>query len=283
MKPKLLLFTGLLFCFTAFLHAQTAGTMTFTFTTIQQGGNTEQVNAVWIQNAANTFIKTNLLYLSSDSTDDHVPQFSFKSGATGTAFQGDGAVKDATTGNTIDAITGPTRTSSSDPLAWGVYSVFWDGRTGATTPVLVPDGDYKVWVEMAWNDNPDNHDFINSGYTFTKGASISTTNPANVGPLTAMTLTWTPAALSLDSVYKTKVALYPNPSNGIINVLYNDIPVSKIDVVNILGQVVKSIKLDPSKSRTSKTIDLAGNGNGLYIINVSTNETSSSYKVILDK
>jgi hypothetical protein len=250
---------------------------------VQQSTKNKQVNAVWIENAAGTFIKTNLLYLSSDSTDDHVPQFSLKSGATGTATQGNGTVKDATTGNTIDAITGPTRTSSTSPLAWGLYSVSWNGKTGALPAVLVPDGDYKIWVEMAWNDNADKHDFINTGFTFTKGASITTTNPANTGPLTAMTINWTPAALSLDSVYKTKVALYPNPSNGIINVLYNDIPVSKIDVVNILGQVVKSIKLDPSKSQTSQSVDLSGHANGLYIIHVSTNETSSSYKVVLDK
>ena len=64
---------------------------------------------------------------------------------------------------------------------------------------------------------------------------------------------------------------------------YNDIPVTNIDVVNVLGQVVKSIKLDASSSETLQTIDLSGNANGLYIINVSTNETSSSYKVVLDK
>ena len=136
---------------------------------------------------------------------------------------------------------------------------------------------------MDCNDNEDQHDFINTGYTFTKGASIFTTNPANEGPLSTMSLTWTPSALSLDSVYKTKIAIYPNPSNGIINVQYNDIPVNKIDVVNVLGQVVKSIKLDASSSETLESIDLSGNANGLYIINVSTNETSSSYKVVLDK
>ena len=101
--------------------------------------------------------------------------------------------------------------------------------------------------------------------------------------MTSNRIVWTPSGLSLDSVYKTKVGIYPNPSNGIINVQYNDIPVNNIDVVNVLGQVVKSIKLDPSKSQTSESIDMSGNANGLYIINVSTNETSSSYKVVLDK
>ena len=79
------------------------------------------------------------------------------------------------------------------------------------------------------------------------------------------------------------MAIYPNPSNGVFNVQYNDIPVSNIDVVNVLGQIVKSVKIDSSKLGTSESIDLSGNANGLYIINVSTNETSSSYKVVLDK
>jgi len=285
MKTKLLSIAvfAIALLVSANISAQTAGAMIFNFTTLQQGTKTKQVNAVWIENGTGTFIKTNLLYISSNSTDDHVPQFSLKSGASAPSPVGSGAVNDATTGNTINAITGATRNATSTPKAWGAYSVSWDGKTGATTPVLVPDGSYKIWVEMTWNDNEDQHDFINTGYTFTKGASIFTTNPANEGPLSTMSLTWTPSALSLDSIYKTKIGIFPNPSNGVINVQYNDIPVSKIDVVNVLGQVVKSIKLDTSSSETIESIDLSGNANGLYIINVSTNETSSSYKVVLDK
>ncbi|WP_395049579.1 T9SS type A sorting domain-containing protein [Flavobacterium sp.] len=285
MKTKLLslaFFAAALF-FSANGAAQTTGSMTFNFTTVQQGGASKQVDAVWIENAAGTFIKTNLLYVSSN-TGDHLPQFSLKSGASGAAPNGNGGVNDATTGNTINAITGATRTASTAPLAWGAYSVSWDGKTGATTPVLVPDGSYKVWVEMAWIDGPpDTHDFINMGYSFAKGASIATTNPANVGPLSTMTLTWTPSALSLESVYKTKVAIYPNPSNGVVNLQYNDIPVSRIDIVNVLGQVVKSIKVETTDTEKSKSIDMSGEANGVYIVNVATDQTSSSYKVVLDK
>ena len=68
-----------------------------------------------------------------------------------------------------------------------------------------------------------------------------------------------------------------------INVVYNDIPVSKIYVVNMLGQVVKSMTLDPLQSKKSQRIDLSGYTNGLYIVNVSTNETSSSYNVVLNQ
>ena len=274
MKLKLLLLISSLFCFTAFLQAQTEGTLTFNFT---QGAPVDTNDggcalAVWIQSGT-AFTKTRLRYVGS-GTDDHLPTYGAKAGWT--------TVNNARTANSVDAVTGATRKNSSTPAALDNYSVSWDGTdvSGNT----VSDGTYTIWYEAAWIDGTDNEsDFVNTGFSFTKGTSIFTSNPADVGPLSAMTITWTPSTLSLDSVYKNKVTLYPNPSKGIINISYKDIPVSKIDVVNILGQIVKSIKLDPSKSQTSERIDLSSHARGLYIINVSTNETSSSYKVVLDK
>ena len=288
MKTKLLslaIFVLALFA-SANISAQTAGTMTYTFTTVKIGSNTKQVMGVWIENASGTFIKTRLLYATSNSTDDHFPILSAKNGAS-IPSTADSAGMDVTSGNNVGAISGATRSSTSSPVAWGAYSVSWDGTNAAAT--AVPNGVYKVWVELTANGNwaSDAHEFINTGYSFTKGESVYDTNIsspiANNTVLTSNRIVWTPSALSIDSVYKTKITVYPNPSNGIINVQYNDIPVNEIDVVNVLGQVVKSIKLDASSSETLKSIDLSGNANGLYIINVSTNETSSSYKVVLDK
>jgi hypothetical protein len=274
MKTKLLslaFFAAVLF-FSATVSSQnTSGTLNFNFTTLNQG-TSKCVMAVWVENSAGLFIKTKIRYLGSGTTD-HLPVYGVKSG---------GSASDAMSGNIVDATTGPTRTSSTTPVAWGPKSLSWNGTNVAGT--VVADGVYKVWVEAAWNDgDPDIHDYINTGYSFTKGITINSTIPASDAVLNAMTLVWTPSALSLDNVYKTKVAIYPNPSNGVINVQYNEIPVNKIEVVNVLGQVVKSVKIDSSKSETSQSIDLSGNTNGLYIINVSTNETSSSYKVVLDK
>lgn len=288
MKTKLLslaIFAAALFV-SANISAQTTGTMTYTFTTVKIGSNTKHVMGVWIENTSGTFIKTRLLYTTSSKTDDHFPILSAKNGATAASTADTGGM-DVTSGDNVGAISGATRSSTTSPVAWGAYSVSWDGTNSSSA--AVPDGVYKVWVEMTWDGNAssDAHDFINTGYSFTKGASIYDTNIsspiANNTVLTSNRIVWTPSALSLENVYKTKIAIYPNPSNGIINVQYNDIPVNKIDVVNALGQVVKSIKRDASSSETLESIDLSGNANGLYIINVSTNETSSSYKVVLDK
>jgi len=273
MKLKNLILIGLLIYSTTFISAQTDGTLTFNFT---QGSPANTVDggvvlAVWIQNGT-SFVKTKIRYLGS-GTRDHLPIYGAKAGWT--------TVNNALTANAVDAVTGATRKTGTTPAALGPYSVTWNGTDVSGN--LVADGTYTVWYEATWEDGSSNtHNFINTGYAFNKGSSIFTTNPANEGPLSSMTITWTPTALSLDSVYKTKVSIYPNPSNGIINVVYDDIPVSKINVINMLGQVVKSIQLDPSKSMKSQSIDLSDKANGIYIIYVSTNLTSSSYKVFLN-
>jgi hypothetical protein len=277
MKTKLLSLAVLVSAlfFSANTFAQTTGTMTFTFTQGSpidpslQGGC---VVAVWIQSGT-TFVKTSLRYLGT-GTKDHLPTYGAKAGWT--------TVNNAMTANVVNAVTGATREDGvTTPGALDSYSVTWNGTNVAGT--VVADGTYTVWYEVTWDDVRNFSDFVNTGFAFTKGASVTSVIPANVGPLTAMRIIWTPTGLGIEDVYKTKVAIYPNPSNGIVNVQYNDIPVSNIDVVNVLGQVVKSVKVDSSKSETSESIDLSGNSNGLYIINVSTNETSSSYKVVLDK
>lgn len=279
MKTKLhalaVLVTALFFSANTFAQS-TTGTMTFTFTQgapIDLSFFGECVSAVWIQSGT-TFIKTSMRYLGN-GTKDHLPTYGAKAGWT--------TLNNAMTANVVGAVTGATRTDGiTTPGPLDSYSVTWDGKNAAGT--VVADGTYTVWYEAAWSDTTKNSsDFVNTGFAFTKGTAVTSVIPANVGPLTAMRIVWTPTGLSLDSVYKTKMAIYPNPSNGVINVQYNDIPVTKIDVVNILGQVVKSVKIDPTNSGTSESIDLSGNSNGIYIINVSTNETSSSYKVSLDK
>ena len=267
---------SMLFSFSAFLNAQTDGTLTFTFTHSRPASNSGEGDllAVWVERSDGTFIKAKMCYDGSER--DHLPVFAVKAGGTASnSSHSNIDMSDATAGATL-------KSGSGSPRAWSTYTVIWDGKDLSGT--VVQDGDYKMFIESAWDaelGHPE-HDYI-TDFTFTKGSVAQSLTPTSVSPINTVSLVWTPAALSLDSVYKTKVSLYPNPSNGIINVMYNDIPVSKIDVVNILGQIVKSITLDPSRSQTSQSIDLSGHANRLYIIHVSTNETSSSYKVVLDK
>jgi hypothetical protein len=145
-----------------------------------------------------------------------------------------------------------------------------------------------VWFEIKWGDSGNNnHDFINTGFSFTKGTSVydsSTAAPiADVNCLTLNKIVWTPSSLGLESYKNGTISLNPNPSKGEIKIDYSNIPVSKIEVVNVSGQVVKSVNVEATTEMSSKVINLSDYSNGVYIFNVSTPETSSSYKVILAK
>jgi Secretion system C-terminal sorting domain len=296
MKLKLLKLSGIAFllCFSTFVSAQTAGTMVYTFTTVKAkatGGTmtatSSGVFAVWIENAAGTFIRTGARFVGA-STSDHLPTYTLKIGGNTTGgFQNGYNALSGTPGTIIPAAnSGATRTPSTVPPCWGSHSIQWDGKD--VTGAIVTDGVYKVWFEIKWGDSgTNNHDFINTGFSFTKGTQIydsSITAPiADVNFLTVNKITWTPSNLGLESYKNGSIAIYPNPSKGTIKLDYTNIPVSKIDVVNELGQVVKSVNVDTTSAATTKSIDLSQNANGLYIINVSTNETSSSYKFILAK
>src|SRR3970282_1735077 len=100
MKTKLLYLVSiaLILIGSATASAQTTGTLTFNFTTLNQG-TSRCVMAVWIENSADLFIKTKIRYLG-DGTSDHLPVYVGKSG---------GSVSDAMAGNVVDATTGATR------------------------------------------------------------------------------------------------------------------------------------------------------------------------------
>jgi hypothetical protein len=89
MKLNLLKLSGIAFllCFSTIVSAQsTAGTMTYTFTTVKAkatGGTmtatSSGVLAVWIENAAGTYIRTGARFVGS-STSDHLPTYTLKIG-----------------------------------------------------------------------------------------------------------------------------------------------------------------------------------------------------------
>ncbi len=71
------------------------------------------------------------------------------------------------------------------------------------------------------------------------------------------------------------VSIYPNPTNGLV---YLNLPPNfsnaRLSVRNVLGQTVEV------KTANGNTIDLSGCAPGLYVITVSNDERSKSYKVL---
>lgn len=259
-----------LICYTTLIEAQSAGTMSFTFTTPKHtSGNYEidgrYVLAVWLESCTtcgagttvgtSTFVRTKLRYWGSN-TMDHLPTWVAKSGS-----------------STTNATTGATQTT------FLARTVTWDGKNAAQT-ALALDGNYRVCVQETWGHGAAT---ATRYFPFVKGPN-SYTNTTDVNAdtnFTGISLTWT-ATLANETFNRNPEAIvYPNPSTGIFNLDFTT-EVKNIKVVNILGQEVYNENVDLN-GETKKQIDLSTSANGVYFIIVANDFGSSSCKVVLDK
>jgi len=242
-------------------QAQTPGTFTFSINPVSHSGSygLKHVVAIWVENAAGTFVKTKLRQ-SSSSTIDHLATWTSKSGS-----------------NVVDATTGATLTTYA-PL-----TAIWDGTN--VSKVVVADGDYKIWIEMAW-DNSKTTDKTVTSFTFTKGTTAVHIKPANTSLFTDIALDWVPTVTGIENRSQSKnIRVFPNPTNGLVNVEFktpqND---CLIQVANSVGDIVSEVKVTKGFAG-DKTIDLSKNVNGVYLINILyTNKADNlNYKIILGK
>ena len=290
MKTKLLNLAGiaLLLCFSTIGSAQTTGTLTFTYnmpvpTAPKPTYTGFCVTAVWIEDNTGSFIKTKMRFVGS-VTSDHLPTWLVKSGGTGPAVNAASPLGNAlqTACNVTDATTGATRKNTTTPVGFGAQSFVWNSTNVAG--VVVPDGIYKVWIESTWVDGANNSHQELSSYSFTKGPASAITTAVGDTYVNTVVMNWAATGLGLNNNVSpnTQVVIYPNPTNGIFNIDFKN-EINNIRVSNMLGQVVYEEKVANSAVGTTKNIDLSYFGNGMYIINVSNNEGTSNYKVILDK
>lgn len=152
MKNVLLLIFALISA--TIVNAQTAGTVTFKVTTITAGGQYAPSNivAIWVTNSSGTFQKS--LKVMAAVRKQYLYQWK-----TATPAQ-----------NVVGAITGSTITSHQ------THTVSWNCQNSSGT--LVPDGDYKIWVEFTEKDGQGPY----TSYTFNKGIigdTLSFSNSAN--------------------------------------------------------------------------------------------------------
>jgi len=262
--------------------AQTAGTLTFSYnqpqpTSPAPNAGVKNVYAIWIENAAGTFIKTKARYTSS-STDDHLPSWAGKSGCASASIATGAAC------NITDALTGATRTTSTSPTAYGAKSITWDGKNvvGTTNGTTVADGDYKIWIESSWVDSGSNNHQVVTSFTFTKGPTAVHLTPTSPSAyFNTVVIDWVPTGLGVDAINsEPAVVIYPVPSTGVFNLDFKN-EIKEIKVFNLLGQVVYSEQLN--NVTTSKQVDLSNLSNGNYIFSLTNENGTSNFEVILNK
>ncbi len=91
-------------------------------------------------------------------------------------------------------------------------------------------------------------------------------------------------AIRLVPSEQKEVTVYPNPSNGIINVTLSGFKGKKTElrVMNVIGNVVHREVLTDLDERATKTIDLSKYTNGLYYVKLQSDDFSQIRKVILN-
>ncbi len=285
---------ALLVCFSTSLKAQTAGTLTFTFTDAAQTsasyGGTRHTLAAWIENTGTTgkscisetthlttgqsttahngaIYATYLRYCCGNSTSDHEPQWKLLNGNSTTATLATGGTSSSTitAGATVRTIT------------WNV-------------PTTVTDGLFRVCLEKAWDEGTSSIEqryfqFNKNGTAVTYTGTTNTAAPTPTvddASFKNITLTWAPSVAANEQFSNEEMAvIYPNPSKGFFNIDFKT-DVKNVKVLNALGQVVYNEEIT-DQAITTKKVDLSNLNGGEYIVIVSNETGQSSYKVILDK
>ncbi len=164
-------------------------------------------------------------------------------------------------------------------LAIGAYQN--DGNGSNSGQVRIYKNISGVWTQIG-ADIDGEADTNYSGYSVSLSSSGSIVaigaylndggNGANSGHVRVYDLT---AALASDSFVQSNFSVYPNPSNGIINIaLQNNLQLEKVSIYNQLGQLVKTANTNAINTTELKT--------GTYYLEVITNTGKATKKVVVN-
>lgn len=227
--------------------AQTNGTLTVSVTTSAAGGNyaPKNVVAIWVEDNQGNFVKTLLAYAQTRKT--HLNTWEASTSAFGSPF------------NTVDAITGATKSShSTRTCTWNGTDV--DGN-------LTADGTYKVRMELTDKNSTGNF----STFTFTKGPNTENQTPGNVPSFSAITINWEPVITGINDPELDKVyTVSPNPSNGKFTV--SGAGIREIQVLDQSGKLILSGK--------STLIDISNQPDGIYYLKISIDQGILTRKIL---
>jgi hypothetical protein len=275
MKKTILNLSALFFAQLAigFSFAQTAGTLTFSFTEVSKSASAtyqsqgKHVLAVWIQSTTGTgtatFVKTKMRYGGFNSTADHLPTWAVNSGGTANNCMSANC-------NVVSATTGATLSSFTN------RSITWDGTNAAG--VQVPDGTYKVTIEETWNHGGTGTTV--RSFTFTKGPNADVQTPTADANFSNIALAWQPSGAGIEENTNTGITISPNPSSiGIFNVEF--VQASSVKVLNATGEEVYAENVKAGE--TKATLNLSNLTNGVYFICVLDGDKVSKNKVVIQK
>ena len=231
----------------SWINAQTDGVLTVTATTSNAGGNFEPKNivAIWIEDEQGNFVKTLLAYAQNRKT--HLNTWEASTTAAGSPF------------NIVDAISGATRTShATRTCTWNSTDI---------NGTLMPDGIYKVWMELTDKNSTGNF----SSFNFTKGADPNNQTPLNVPSFSSISINWEPVITFIgDKTYGDSFKVYPNPTSGIFHITGENI--TKVQIRNVFGGLIYN--------SSAPTVNISAQPDGIYFIEIITNKGTVTKKIL---
>ena len=153
---------------------------------------------------------------------------------------------------------------SAQPGAYGQP----DCNTGTDGPQFIFEFDEcNNALSLTGNANLPSYDFRNH-CIWQPGVHVSGT------PSSGIIYNLTRLVTSVDEATKPSIEVFPNPTRNIISIDRNNRQIYKIEVRNLLGEIVKSPPHD------TKSIDLNDLPNGAYLIDFLLDDTAITKKVL---
>ena len=184
------------------LLAQTDGTAQLEATILNYVGTsgTRHWTVAWVTTESGTFIKT----LWKQGPSNFPSHYGQHLGVWNTARAGSTA---------LDGYTSATA-SNYDPPNNNPVDPVWNCRDASNA--LVPDGNYKFWIQYAEDDGQG--PYTTSGLLWTKGPAPATTPYPNQGAnFSNMSVTWTPAVATVPPIITSAAP----PATGTVDTAYN--------------------------------------------------------------
>lgn len=148
-----------------------------------------------------------------------------------------------------------------------------------STPLMLDAGVYYAAAKL-YSDNYTHNVLVINDLTITQPSYASAVNNKGVtysnGNAIGVRLLMNGGWLALNENKMNDVNIYPNPSNGIVNIKSNHNDEFIIDVYDVVGNL-----LFTANKQGNTVIDLSLFGNGIYIINLSNETNSISKRVVI--
>jgi hypothetical protein len=187
----------------------------------------------------------------------------------------------APAGNEID-VTG----TAPGSIAHHAMFHFTSPKCKISSTVTVNGGAPVISLPMTVTNSSPYHQLTTNKHWF----SWVTLNPGNVpdnqiSVCAAVTVPTNTVGVA-ENVYSSASGSYvfPNPAKNSVNVSVNLVNNSKIqiDVLNAVGQVVRSAKADGQNGINTVQVDVNGLASGIYMVNVKVDNASSTKKLVIE-